>query len=178
MVWRLLLLCTCGAVGGGLAEYVHMHAEVWSLPYGQEFPLWIVWVYFCALLGLGLLFARFAHVWRVPGVSRRTLLMELAALNFLAALPPLLHHYEVALAGLVALYLVLRFWLFEARGDLGFVLGIALADLVLELCLTLGAGLYDYRHSLAGPCPLWLPLLWAGMALSLRRLYSWATSRR
>ena len=115
MVWRLLLLCTCGAVGGGLAEYVHMHAEVWSLPYGQEFPLWIVWVYFCALLGLGLLFARFAHVWRVPGVSRRTLLMELAALNFLAALPPLLHHYEVALAGLVALYLVLRFWLTKPR---------------------------------------------------------------
>ncbi len=170
---RLLAFCVAGALFGSAVEYLHMKAGVWALPAGRGFPGWIAVVYFLALLALGLLFKRYRRAWCVPTtMPYRVLLMEVAGLVVLMVLPPLMHGMELVLMTLVGAGLVSRLVRFPQSGDLRFALGVATADLVLELIMT-RAGLYSYTVASLGPLPLWLPLLWAGMGLGLRRVYTW-----
>ena len=157
---RLLAFCVAGALFGSAVEYLHMKAGVWALPAGRGFPGWIAVVYFLALLALG------------TTMPYRVLLMEVAGLVVLMGLPPLMHGLELVLMTLVGAGLVSRLVRFPQSGDLRFALGVATADLVLELIMT-RAGLYSYTVASLGPLPLWLPLLWAGMGLGLRRVYTW-----
>ena len=173
---RLLLFCAAGAMCGSAVEYVHKVAGVWSLLAGRSFPLWIPGVYFLALLGLGWLFGRHRRSFCVPAtMTYRALLMETAALVVLMFLPPLLHSLEPLLVLVAGAYLLLRLWRFRLTGDVSFALAVAAVDLVLELAMTM-ASLYSYQHASLGPLPLWLPLLWAGMGLCLRRVYTWVLS--
>lgn len=169
---RLLIFCLAGALCGSVVEYVHLLAGVWTLPAGRSFPPWIAVVYFFGLLGMGLLFQR-RRAWRVAAtMTYRTLLVELAALAALMLLPPLLHRLELLLVLVAGAFLAVRLWRFRLAGDVSFALAVAGVDLVLELIMT-AASLYQYENASLGPLPLWLPLLWAGLALGLRRVHTW-----
>ena len=171
----MLLFCLAGALCGSAVEYVHMLSGVWALPGDRSFPPWIAAVYFVGLLGLGQLFQRH-RAWRVAAtMTCRTLLVEIAALVVLMLLPPLLHRLELLLVLVAGAFVAVRLWRFRLTGDLSFALAVAGIDMVLELIMT-AASLYQYQNASLGPLPLWLPLLWAGLALGLRRVYTWVIS--
>jgi len=96
---------------------------------------------------------------------------EVIALMLLFSAPPLLHSQELALAVAAASYLGawLLFW--RAPGDLLVAVSIALVDLMIEGVLV-GFGLFQYANSSYLPLPIWLPFLWGGLGLGLRRLFA------
>jgi hypothetical protein len=89
-------------------------------------------------------------------------------------LPPLLHHREPLLAMLATGYVVVRLVFFRARGDAMVAAVVVAADVTVELCLV-RASFYRYANAAFLPVPLWLLPLWAGLALSLRRFFLFAT---
>jgi hypothetical protein len=167
---RAVFLAAGGAVLGFVAEILHRRAGVWVLDTGGAMPAWVGLVYFLGLLGAALALRAFerGHPGALPlGPDR--LLVEAALLAAAFVAPIALHRHELALLTLTLVYLAVRLGLARAPGDVAVALAVAAADTVVEGGLV-SAGLYHYPHASLGPLPLWLPPLWAGLGLGLRRL--------
>lgn len=168
---RLFVVAAFGAVVGPLAELAHWYAGVWELRDGAALPLWISLVYFLALLGAGFVFRGAERRWDLPSrPAKLSLWCELVLLVALFSAPPLLHSQEIVLTFVAASYLGARLLAAREPGDLSVALTIGLTDLVLEGALV-WAGFFRYTSASHAPLPLWLPFLWGGLGLTLRRLF-------
>jgi hypothetical protein len=168
---RAIAVAAIGAGLGFCAETVHRAAGVWTLPGGGAMPAWVAIVYFAGLYGAVTVLGRIPA--RRPSGRAVALEALLAVALFLA--PPLAHAHELFLAAAATAFVAVRLVGFRAPGDVAVALGLAGADLIIEGTLV-AAGLYHYENAAFGPLPLWLPALWAGLALSLRRLFAAVTA--
>jgi len=168
---RLLLLAVVGAALGLGGELLHLQAGVWRLPPGASLPWWVALVYLLLLPLAAWLFRLMElRLGAGPHSSRRGLLIECLGAVVLYLSPALLHSHELLLTALLGLALALRLLRYRAPGDLQLALLAAGIDLAAEASLA-AAGLFTYPDSSLGPLPLWLPLFWACLGLSLRRLF-------
>jgi hypothetical protein len=167
---RLALLAIAGGLLGYLAETVHRAAGVWVLPEGAGLPLWIIPVYAVALYGAGLGFARVDR-----NLGKVHPVVEALLLGALFGLPPLLHTHEILLTAVATATLFGRLAVHRRPGDLGVVVAVIAADLVVEGALV-ATGFFRYANAAYAPLPLWLAPLWGGLGLSLRRLFRFATA--
>ena len=164
-------MAVLGAVLGPLAETVHQRAGVWILQQAPTLPWWIGAIYFVALLLAG---AGFYWWERRLGfaleLSRKAVAVEVGLLVGLFLAPVLLRHYELWFALAASAFVAVRLGWFRARGDVQVAMAVMVANLAIESILV-GASLYRYADAQWLALPLWLGPLWAGLGLSLRRLF-------
>ena len=174
-------IAALGAVLGTGAEWMHLQAGVWALPAEETFPLWIAGIYFPALLllllGLRLL-ERFTGAAEAPPEDegkKGEFGGELLLVVLLFAVPMIWPLHEFWLTAGLLIFLTLRLVFLRQPGDLlvsGDLLlcgALMLGSALLESAL-LAAGLYRYAGASLLALPVWVPLLWAALGLSFRRL--------
>jgi hypothetical protein len=102
-----------------------------------------------------------------PGAWRSG--MELTVVVASLALPPLLDGWELPLTFALFGLLAVRMYKGDRLDQLAVVTLIG-ADFAVEAILVY-RGAYYYRHASVAPLPLWLPAVWANLALCVRRLF-------
>ncbi|MDF1561950.1 MAG: hypothetical protein P1V51_02835 [Deltaproteobacteria bacterium] len=178
----LVIGAALAASGGAALEWVHLQAGVWSLPEGVRFPAWIAPVYFFALVALLATLPWLEGDAPRPATPALNLLIsEGTSVAALVLLPALLPTAEGWLTLIVLAYLGFRL-VFQREpgdrlvlGDLRLAGALLLLDALLESML-LRAGLYRYEGASLFTFPLWGPLLWAALGISIRRL-AWLLPR-
>ncbi|MFH1809706.1 MAG: DUF2878 family protein [Pseudomonadota bacterium] len=171
---RVLIVAAVTSLCAFGLEHLHRATGVWQLPPGAGFPSWILLVYLVSMLAFGLGLLRLEAALGSPLRSQRPSLgLEIPAALGLVMAPVLLWRHELGLLGLAATVCTLRLSWRSARGDWQVALGAAALDALVEGSLV-GFGLYRYSEAAYAPLPLWLPLLWACLGPSVRRMFAWS----